>query len=453
MNGISLLLMWASLGVVYSWRAGVDGQQEYVLQVEPEILQSLTAGEEAYISSDVPAEAGQVQRLCIIVLPKGGTPATHTQLAEDRFRQLALTAGRYASNDPALASDSQPTILWPSRANPEQTYGISTGWQPDAKGSLQYFVQIDSTVLRTLAIGDELYVPVDPSAGKPARFIVKSGKAQLPRITAPQSQLTQGAAPLPPLSSGSSRGRFPGASVPSVSDGAANTWSHSPPTPTGGLTNEYSRQTRANSTYPNSTYPNTSNASATDPRSSSLWNTGGNTYGSASGTTLNPPANSWGDFASGYSQSNLYPAATPQFSDGRSFGGAPPATSSNFDRYKNPNVADFDQANSANYPPPANGQQMTTPQISRNNMQQPFDMRVAGVQQPPAGTNVLGATAVLPPGTQQPNQDKPWGPLLFITFALFFSIGGNLYLAYTALEFHSRYRNAIERLRSAARSA
>jgi hypothetical protein len=52
----------------------------------------------------------------------------------------------------------------------------------------------------------------------------------------------------------------------------------------------------------------------------------------------------------------------------------------------------------------------------------------------------------------QPQQDKPWGPLLFVTFALFFSIGGNLYLAYTALEFHSRYRNAIERLRSAART-
>jgi len=30
---------------------------------------------------------------------------------------------------------------------------------------------------------------------------------------------------------------------------------------------------------------------------------------------------------------------------------------------------------------------------------------------------------------------------------------GNLYLAWTALEFHSRYRNAIERLRSAARSS
>jgi hypothetical protein len=41
--------------------------------------------------------------------------------------------------------------------------------------------------------------------------------------------------------------------------------------------------------------------------------------------------------------------------------------------------------------------------------------------------------------------------LLFVTFALFFSIGGNLYLAYTALEYHNRYRSALERLRAAAR--
>ena len=36
MNGFSLLLAFASLGVVYSWRTGADQQQEYVLQIEPE---------------------------------------------------------------------------------------------------------------------------------------------------------------------------------------------------------------------------------------------------------------------------------------------------------------------------------------------------------------------------------------------------------------------------------
>ena len=89
-------------------------------------------------------------------------------------------------------------------------------------------------------------------------------------------------------------------------------------------------------------------------------------------------------------------------------------------------------------------------------MQQPFD-RALGRRsrcQPGGRPEHTGcAASVLPPGTQQPQEEQPWGPLLFVTFALFFSIGGNLYLAYTALEFHSRYRNAIERLRSAARSA
>jgi hypothetical protein len=42
-------------------------------------------------------------------------------------------------------------------------------------------------------------------------------------------------------------------------------------------------------------------------------------------------------------------------------------------------------------------------------------------------------------------------PLMFTVFALFLSIGGNLYLGWTAAEFYSRYRLATERLRSAGR--
>jgi hypothetical protein len=457
MNGISLLLIWASLGVVYSWRTGIDGQQEYVLQVEPEILQTLSAaGEE--IHSEVPADAGNIQRLCIVVLPKGGTPAKHSYAAEERFRQLVIAAGRYASSDTALASDAQPTILWPSRNNPEQTYGITTGWQPDVKGSMQFFVQLDPTVLRTLAIGDELYVPIDPSAGRPSRFIVKSGKENLPHINAPQTQLAYGNSPTSPQSGASNRGRFPGVNVPGagttgvnvpgISDTPTPPWAQSPPTQPGNLATDYLRQTRQGST-------------ATDPRTSSLWPSGSGTFSPSSGTMLNPPSNqpvnSYDNYQPGQ-QPSQYVSPGTQYSDPRSYGTSPATTSNNFDRYRNPNVQPYDVASSTNYPPQNSGQQPVTPQINRNGIQQPFDTRLTGGQTPPAGTNILGAASTLPPGTlppgsQPPNQEKPWGPLLFVTFALFFSIGGNLYLAYTALEFHSRYRNAIERLRSAARSA
>ena len=36
---------------------------------------------------------------------------------------------------------------------------------------------------------------------------------------------------------------------------------------------------------------------------------------------------------------------------------------------------------------------------------------------------------------------------MFVCCALFLSIGGNLYLGWTAAEFYSRYRLAIERMR------
>src|SRR4029434_10845429 len=97
MNGFSLLMVLASLGVVYSWRTGVDQQQEYVLQIEPEIVQALSAGEEIF--SDVPADAGPFQRLAIQILPKDGVATRHTATGEEQFRQLLLAAGRYASRD------------------------------------------------------------------------------------------------------------------------------------------------------------------------------------------------------------------------------------------------------------------------------------------------------------------------------------------------------------------
>src|SRR4051812_18495904 len=119
MNGFSLLLAFASLSVVYSWRTGVDQQQEYVLQIEPEIVQALITGgprgEGEEIFSDIPADAEPFQRLCITILEKDGIAARHTATAEEQFRQLMMSAGRYASRTLPVA-DPQPTILWPGRA-------------------------------------------------------------------------------------------------------------------------------------------------------------------------------------------------------------------------------------------------------------------------------------------------------------------------------------------------
>ena len=399
MNGFSLLMAMASLGVVYSWRTGVDQQQEYVLQIEPEIVQSLAAGEEIF--SDVPTDVGTLARLCITILPKDGIPARHTATGEERFRQLLLASGRYASREPsAVTTDSQTTILWPGRsgATPEQSYGVTTGWQPDANGSQQYLVQIDPTVLSTLSIGDELYVPVDPSAGRFTRFVVKAGRTNLPRIggRAP-STLTQ----------------IPGSNP---TDRSRNLWS--------------------NTNSVDSTRP----FSRTGPGFNDTLNTDGR------GTQYNQPT-----YPSpiGFGNSSAIPP-------GNSYSGFGQGPNSNgFDQYRTSTGQNPEAPLVPNYSlqPVSNQQPQLPPPQLPNAATRPFntnypDARVAGL--PNTGTNNLG----LPPyNNLQRQEDKPWGPLLFVTFALFFSIGGNLYLAYTALEFHSRYRSAIERLRSAARSA
>src|SRR5262249_58677515 len=93
-------------------------------------------------------------------------------------------------------------------------------WQPDANGNQQYFVQIDPTVLSTLAIGDELYVPIDPAAGRPVRFVVKSGRGTLPRVGTQQTSLGQ--APLGPAPNGLQ-------SIGGTNPRGANGWSNSAP--------------------------------------------------------------------------------------------------------------------------------------------------------------------------------------------------------------------------------
>jgi hypothetical protein len=414
MNGFSLLLALASLGVTYTWRAGVDQQQEYVLQIEPEIVQLLLTGgprgDGEEIISEVPADVGPFQRLCITILPKDSVPARHTAVAEDQFRQLLVTAGRYASRDFSQPGSAlPPTILWPGRvgSSPEQSYGVTANWQPDASGNQQYVVQIDPTVLRTMAIGDELHVPIEPTAGRLVRFVVKASHANLPRTGGAQTPLSN-----QPYSN-SARNTNNWASAPDLirqQSRVNNGFAEAPLTD--GRTNQFQNQ------YP---YGNTQNTGLQNPPV-------------AYGNSTVPPY--------GFSTNN-----TPTYN-------TQSTANNNFEQFR-PLTPGTDPIGGF-VPQPVGNQQTQNSQRPRQFNPQYPDARVAGLPNSPlAGMTTPG----LNPGmlTVGPNgqlqQDKPWGPLLFVTFALFFSIGGNLYLAYTALEFHGRYRSAIERLRSAARAA
>src|SRR5262245_58642452 len=204
MNGFTLLMTLASLGVDFSYGMTADKQREYAIQIEPEVLPLLTAAQPQHIDSDVPLEAGQIQRLCIRI---GMTPITHTAASEQAFRQLLVSSARTASLDRALASgDSQTTILWPASGSPQQAYGVTHGYQPDKDNQQQYYVQIDPTVLRTLAPGDEIHATIDPAVGRVVRFIVSAGNQQLPLIA---TKPLAGAGTQPaPAAGGKDRHRF-----------------------------------------------------------------------------------------------------------------------------------------------------------------------------------------------------------------------------------------------------
>jgi hypothetical protein len=63
MNGLAVMLCMGLLGVQQTWRTTQEGQLEYVLQVEPTFLASLEQGES--ITSNLPATAKEVHRLCL----------------------------------------------------------------------------------------------------------------------------------------------------------------------------------------------------------------------------------------------------------------------------------------------------------------------------------------------------------------------------------------------------
>ncbi len=80
MNGIAVLLSLAAVGVDYGWQPGVDGQLEYIIQIEPSLLNSMQSGRE--IVSEIQPEARDVRRFRVRVgtgaLPRvGGTAVAH----------------------------------------------------------------------------------------------------------------------------------------------------------------------------------------------------------------------------------------------------------------------------------------------------------------------------------------------------------------------------------------
>jgi hypothetical protein len=397
-----------------------------------------------------------VQRLCIRI---GNTPAEHSVASVQKFRELLVTAGRYASRAGA-ATDAQATIVWPAQRLPQQATGVTYGWQPDGNGKQQYFVQIDKGVLGTLQAGDEIHATLDPAAGRVENFVVKVGAGVLPRVAgAPAQPSAQAPAASPPPN------RY------SIGDAGGAT----------PLANLYDRPPATSPATPPATAPVTSPAAGDYSRPSSRFNSSlpdrsppANTYGPAPDpAVLEVPRPAYGDPSYRDSRpqppSSAYPTTQDnrladnhftdtRLADARQFGQAPPAGAAfNQGAYEQPRgtlspPADTLPGSAYAHSPAA--EQPRLP-LSPSQYAAAQDNRVASL--PPAAPSPTAGSAVIPPvAAANPPlaSEQWWWPYwLFLMFSLFLSIGGNLYLGWTAAEYYNRYRLAVDRLRSASRSA
>jgi len=518
MHGIALIIALSSLGVDYSWRTTPEGEVEYVLQVEPEFIQSLVDGEE--IHSDVPAEVGTAQRLILRI----GTKEAPKTTAD-------VTRAKTILRSPSRISPDYPTILWRVAKAPEETAAATYGWQPGPEAELLYYLQIDPTVLRTMQSGDEIHAIVRPEAGRVGTFVVVAGTKQLPRVASKTPLTSPSAAPAIAPATGSAFNNSPAASNTNTRprfNASNDSFSNQP----GGLTPPAeqplyptrntppaasqppalepapgSRRPRFSST---TDYPDP-NSSAIAPVTNPPLNpplyppqterpaTGRSSLLLDPPTTPIEPANTGG---------NLYPApmqdyrsdprVTPVDDRSRQFDPNPapnfnlPADNSANNRYQDPLNGGYQNPAAGGYQNPNTGYQNpnvpfnerqtgfnSPPQQQQPLQQQPQypaqdDRFASRAPNTPVGASrplmnevpLQGSTAVtqtmLP---QTPAQGQlPVVPAIdpkaatqtlsawsFLWCLVFFSVGGNLYLGWTAAEFYSRYKLANERLRTAGR--
>src|SRR5262245_55941078 len=80
MNAISILLVASTFGVDYGWQQNENGQWEYIVQVEPSLLNSLAEGRT--IVSTLPPELEGVRRF---VLRVGTSEVPRDHIPEGRL--------------------------------------------------------------------------------------------------------------------------------------------------------------------------------------------------------------------------------------------------------------------------------------------------------------------------------------------------------------------------------
>lgn len=165
MNGFTLLIATALLGVDYGWQPTSDGQLEYIIQLEPVTLIALREGQE--IVSQVDPLVRGVRRFRI-------------RVGSDVVPRLGTLP---------------PDNLVPTASAPPPA-GVTYGWQVAAGGQVEFLVQIAPERLATLT-NEPIVGELPAELRNVARVRIRAGVGALPRQPlAPTSQLPLAAQPI-----------------------------------------------------------------------------------------------------------------------------------------------------------------------------------------------------------------------------------------------------------------
>ena len=124
MNAIAILLTTAALGVDYGWHRGPDGEWEYIIQIEPALVDTLSRGQA--LVSQMPPELRGVRRFRIQIgqgevprdqLPPGGILSVASSL--DNPRALGtLASGGFGGPTSAPGLGGAAPGRWQSTSQP-----------------------------------------------------------------------------------------------------------------------------------------------------------------------------------------------------------------------------------------------------------------------------------------------------------------------------------------------
>ena len=502
MNGLAVLLCVATLGVQQSWRTTEEGQLEYVLQVEPTFLATLEQGET--VTSTLPATAKEVHRFCLRI--SAGDLKKAVQRTPD-LPPLESREERAARRDP----DIPVAIVMDSQGRAEQTTDITHGWLATKDGRVQYLVQLAPDLLAKLREGDEIYMNIYPEAGQIQQFVVLAGQEVLPRkaAVAPAratftAKSPKTIAPVAAEESGANAAAADANPAPGPrlhGPRSAETKKATEPSP---KTAEPSRLRSA----PPFLITDEKKQPAEEPEQPEeqpLYGPQQPPYGAelplygprvdnrepASAPELfnsNPVEETRPEEQPVEEEAPLYgPAKGPvAYNPARSTAPrTPPAEAPVFDKSQFDN-GQFDNGQFAKAPvhkPKANPTSLAP--VNDDNHYLPEnetrharsrtsfgaadgnvattgaeedrgaidDNRTAAAETPKRRTSLGSTSTKSSKSTAGDEEPKPWWPLFFTCCALFMSLGGNLYLGWTAAEFYSRYRLAIERMRGGSRES